>query len=142
LDLERLQEVRAGWAVQAEAYFRRNAADWDRVRSLHVDEAKVEAALRRLVGREQVEELLDIGTGTGRVLELLGDKVAAAIGIDRSLDMLKVARANLLRAGFRRCQVRHADMNRLPFESGRFDVAVLHMALHYVENPATALAEA
>src|SRR5690606_37850249 len=60
----------------------------------------------------------------------------------RSLDMLKVARANLLRAGFRHCQVRHADMNRLPFESGRFDVAVLHMALHYVENPATALAEA
>lgn len=142
LDLKRLEEVRAGWAVQAEAYFKRNAATWDRVRALHVDEAKVDAALRRLLGRESVGELLDIGTGTGRVLELLGDKVVAAIGIDRSLDMLKVARANVLRAGLRHCQVRHADMSRLPFQDGRFDAAVLHMALHYAEDPAAALCEA
>lgn len=142
LDLKRLEEVRAGWAVKAEAYFKRNAADWDRVRALHVDEAKVDAALRRLIGREPAGELLDIATGTGRVLELLGDKVVGAIGIDRSLDMLKVARANVMRAGLRHCQLRHADMLRLPFQAGRFDVAVLHMALHYVEDPVAALAEA
>lgn len=142
LDLRRLEEVRAGWAVKAESYFKRNAADWDRVRALHVDEAKVEAALSRLIGREPVAELLDIGTGTGRVLELLGDKVAGAIGIDRSLDMLKVARAKVARAGLRQCQLRHADMSRLPFQAGRFDAAVLHMTLHYVEDPGAALAEA
>lgn len=142
LDLKRLEEVRAGWAVKAESYFKRNAADWGRVRALHVDEAKVDAALRRLVEREPAGELLDIGTGTGRVLELLGDKVVAAIGIDRSLDMLKVARSTVFRAGLRQCQLRHADMNRLPFQPGRFDTAVLHMALHYVEDPGAALAEA
>lgn len=142
LDLERLQAVKQAWSVKAAAYFRRNAADWSRVRALHVDESKVDTALKHLLAGTPIDELLDVGTGTGHVLELLGGTVESAIGIDRSRDMLNVARANLWRAALRNCQVRQADMMRLPFSAGRFAVVTLHMVLHYAERPGPAIAEA
>lgn len=141
LDLERLEAVKQAWAVKAAAYFRRNAGDWDRIRALHVDQARVDAALGRLFDRAPAHDLLDIGTGTGHVLQVLGERVEAAVGIDRSRDMLIVARANIHRAGLRHCQVRQADMMQLPFGRASFDAVTFHMVLHYADDPAAAIAE-
>ena len=142
LDLERLQAVKQTYAVKAAAYFRRNAANWSQIRALHVDEAEVDAALDAAFGAEPIGDLLDIGTGTGHVLRLLKGRLNSGVGVDRSLDMLKVARANLFRDGLRHCQVRQADMKQLPFPADNFDAVTLHMALHYAERPEDALAEA
>jgi len=141
-DLERLQGVKEAWAVKSAAYFRRHASDWSRMQALHVDEAEVDAALLQILGKAPVGDLLDIGTGTGHVLELVGGRAESGIGIDRSIDMLKFARANIWRAGLRNCQVRMADMLRLPFPAACFDTVTLRMVLHYAESPASAIAEA
>ena len=142
LDLVRLEEIKAERARIAADYFRANAASWSEVRALHVDPAQVDATLRQVVLRQPVENLLDIGTGTGRVLELVAPEVTSAIGIDLSREMLAVARHNLDKDGLRHCQVRHADMYQLPFAQERFDAVTLHMVLHYSERPAHVLAEA
>lgn len=141
-DLDRLQQVQAAWAAKAAAYFRRNAANWSRVRELHVDSNQVDQALREIFEHEPAQNLLDVGTGTGHVLQLLGKQLESAVGIDLSRDMLTVARANLFRAGLRHCQVRHAEMTSLPFPSGHFDAVTLHMVLHYAVRPAAAIQEA
>ena len=141
LDLDRLERIKVERAQRATEYFRRNAADWSEVRALHVDDRKVDEALRKLILEAPVSDLLDIGTGTGRVLELVGAQVGSAIGVDTSREMLAVARNNLDKAGRQNCQVRQADMYQLPFPADRFDVATLHMVLHYAENPAGVIAE-
>ncbi len=141
-DLARLQSVKDAWAVKSAAYFRLHASDWSRMQALHVDEAEVDAALMEILGRAPVGDLLDIGTGTGHVLELVGGRAETGIGIDRSIDMLKFARANIWRAGLRNCQVRLADMLRLPFPAACFDTVTLRMVLHHAESPASAIAEA
>jgi ubiquinone/menaquinone biosynthesis C-methylase UbiE len=85
--------------------------------------------------------LLDIGTGTGRVLELLAPRISQGIGVDASKAMLALARARLARPGLGHCSVRLADMYRLPFADASFDRAVLQMVLHYAEDPPGVLAE-
>lgn len=142
LDHERLAAIRADRAASAAAYFRRNAARWGEVRSLYVDEARVEAELLRRLPEQGLQELLDIGTGTGRILELTAGRVGRAVGIDLSRDMLAVARASLHRAGIANCQVRQADMYRLPWQEPRFDAVTLHRVLHFAEDPARVIAEA
>ena len=121
---------------------RKNAARWGELRSLHVDEARVEAELLRRLPAEGVDDLLDIGTGTGRILELVASRVRRAIGIDLSRDMLIAARASLHGAGIANCQVRQADMYRLPWSAPTFDAVTIHRVLHYAENPARVIAEA
>ncbi len=141
-DLERLEAIKKARSQRAAAYFRRNAARWDEIRALYVDEREVErAVLDRLPG-QTVRDLLDVGTGTGRVLELLAPRAAHAIGVDRSREMLAVARVKLDNAGLRNCELRHADMYQLPLPAGSADVVTLHQVLHYGESPAAAIAEA
>jgi ArsR family transcriptional regulator len=142
LDLERLETIRRAREKAAADYFQQNAAEWDRVRSLQVDEAEVERGLLELVPDRVVEDLLDIGTGTGRILEILGGRVRRAVGIDLSHEMLTVARSKLERARLRNCLVRHGDMYRLPVQSGSFDAVTVHQVLHYAEEPSAVIAEA
>lgn len=142
LDLERLESIKRARSEAAASYFRDNAARWHEIRSLHVPEREVEGALLRLLPETGVEELLDIGTGTGRMLEVLGPRVQRAVGIDQSREMLAIARTKLEEAGLRNCHVRQADMYQLPFPSGSFDAAVVHQVLHFAEAPAELLAEA
>ena len=142
LDLERLDGVKRARSEAAAAYFRDNAAEWDRIRSLHVDDAEVERVLaERLAGRT-FDDFLDIGTGTGRLLELFAPTAKHAVGIDLSREMLSVARANLERAGLRHVSVRQADLYQLPLPGASFDVVTMHQVLHYLEDPAAAVAEA
>ena len=139
-DAERLTAVKHARAAAAEQYFRDNAAQWSAIRSLHVDEAQVETAVARLVG--QVDDLLDIGTGTGRLLEVLAPQIRRGLGVDLSREMLGIARANLERAGIRHCQVRQADMYALPLDTASVDAAVIHQVLHFADEPQKAIAEA
>lgn len=142
LDVTRLEGIRRQRADAAAAYFRRNAAQWDRIRALHVDEAEVERTLLELLPKGGIGALLDVGTGTGRMLQLAGPRVERAVGIDTSREMLAVARANLDRAGLERCEVRQADMYQLPWADASFDAAIFHMVLHFAAAPAEAVAEA
>jgi ubiquinone/menaquinone biosynthesis C-methylase UbiE len=141
-DRERLAAVKTAHATAASDYFARSAGDWDRIRSLHLPEAAVEAAILATIGSRPFGTLLDIGTGTGRMLELLASYYTRALGIDASHDMLSVARANLDRLGLTRAQVRHGDVYDLNAPSGAYDLVVIHQVLHYLDDPARALGEA
>lgn len=142
-DIDRLQAVRSERAAAAQSYFDAHAVDWDRLRSLHVAEAEVEAAIARAVtfdGRA-VGRLTDIGTGTGRMIELFGQQASQALGVDRSPEMLRLARVKLAEAGLA-AELRQGDMYALPLPSGSADTVILHQVLHYAQNPAAAVAEA
>lgn len=139
-DRVRLQHVREARAARAAAYFKTNAAEWERIRSLHAPEKEVEAAiLARLP--QAIGNLLDIGTGTGRMLELLGNRAARAVGIDVSPEMLAIARDRL--ANLANVQVRLGDLYRLSFANDAgFDAVIFHQVLHYLADPGAAVAEA
>ncbi len=142
LDLERLDAIKRARAAKAEAYFRRNAAKWDEIRSLYVAEEQVEQVLMGLLSGSRVGDLLDVGTGTGRILELLAPQAEHAIGLDQSREMLAVARANLDKAGLRNCELRQGDMYQLPLPPRSVDAVTFHQVLHFGETPAAAIAEA
>ncbi len=141
-DRQRLAEVKRDRDEAAFAYFEDNAEDWDGLRSLHVDEGKVEEAIKDLLAEESFTSLLDIGTGTARILELLGSKIKRGQGVDLSTKMLSVARANLSRASLDHCQVRQGDIYQLPFSPATFDAATIHQVLHYIDDQALAITEA
>ncbi len=141
-DRERLAAVRAARAAAAQNYFRRHAAEWDRIRKLHVADAAVEAAIRAALGDKPIRTLLDLGTGTGRMLELFGRDIERGLGLDLSLDMLAIARDRLERAGFRHCSVRQGDLYDLPLGNDTFDVVILHQVLHFLDDGARAIKEA
>lgn len=141
-DRVRLVEVRAERARVAEGYFARHAIDWDRLRALHVAESDVEQALLSVVGPGPFHALLDLGTGTGRIMELLAPQAARAVGVDGSTAMLSVARARLDRAGLKNVQLRHGDIYALPVERNGYDLVVIHQVLHYLDDPARAVREA
>ncbi len=133
--------VLAERARVASESFRRAGADWDEMRALGLPAGDVEAALIGLLPGGRLGRVLDIGTGTGRLLELLAPRVASGLGVDASRAMLALARARLAKTGFSHVSVRQADMYRLPLARG-FDVVVVQMVLHYAEDPAAVLAEA
>ncbi|MGL4635677.1 MAG: ArsR/SmtB family transcription factor [Beijerinckiaceae bacterium] len=141
-DRARLVEVRAERARMADSYFARHAGDWDQLRTLHVPESAVENALIAAIGDGPFRASLDLGTGTGRMLELLAVRSARAIGVDTSPAMLSVARANLERSGLKNAQVRQGDIYALPVERDGYDVVVIHQVLHYLDDPARAIREA
>lgn len=141
-DRERLASVKHDHAETARRYFAENAADWDTIRALHVADNAVEAAILDTLGSRQFDSLLDLGTGTGRLLELLAPLYARAVGVDASADMLAVARANLDRVGVANAQVRLGDIQHLPFPRNSFDVVTIHQVLHYLDEPERAVAEA
>ncbi|MFN7101880.1 MAG: ArsR/SmtB family transcription factor [Pseudorhizobium sp.] len=141
-DGERLATVKRARAEKAQAYFSRNASEWDELRRLHVSDAAVEKALLGLIGRTPVDSLLDLGTGTGWILQLLSDIYRRAVGVDASRDMLSVARANLDNAGILKASVRHGDILNLPVEGQDFDLITIHQVLHFLDQPELAIAEA
>jgi ArsR family transcriptional regulator len=142
LDRERLEQIKRQHATAAAAYFDRSAENWHRIRALHIDERDVERALLDLVPPGAARDLLDIGTGTGRMLEVFGPRVERALGLDLSREMLAVARANLERADLRHCVVRLGDMYQLPLPAASIDLITIHLVLHYAEQPARVIAEA
>ncbi len=141
-DLERLAGVKRKRQDRAAEYFSENAASWDHIRSLHVPERAVEAALLKLVGKRPFQSMLDLGTGTGRILEIFSPLYRRGVGIDMSREMLAVARANLDKAGISNAQVRQGDIFSPPVERDSFDLVTIHQVLHYLDDPARAVREA
>ena len=141
-DIERLQAVRGERSAEAGEYFARNAARWDEIRSLYVSETAVEAAILEAAGEGPFRRLVDLGSGTGRMLTLLGPHAEAAVGLDLSQQMLNIARNHVAEAGLERCELRHGDIfgTRLPGHSA--DLVVVHQVLHYLADPAAAVREA
>jgi ArsR family transcriptional regulator len=138
----RLEAVRRDREVAAGAYFERVAPQWDRIRSLYVCESAVEAAITRAAGDGPFERVVDLGTGSGRMLTLLGRKAKMSVGLDLSQNMLNIARANVTKAGLDKVELRHGDIfaTRLPEKSA--DLVLVHQVLHYLSDPAAAVAEA
>jgi ArsR family transcriptional regulator len=141
-DRRQAARVLAERARVASESFRKTGVDWDEMRALELPAQSVEAALLDLVAEGPPGRLLDIGTGTGRVLEFLAPRIRQGVGVDASKAMIALARSRLARADLSHCSVRLADMYRLPLADASFDVAVLQMVLHYAEDPAGAVAEA
>ncbi|HEV7658424.1 MAG TPA: metalloregulator ArsR/SmtB family transcription factor [Allosphingosinicella sp.] len=146
-DAARLTAVRADRAAAATRYFASHARDWDALRSLHVAESEVEAAIARALGvggggGAAIGRLVDIGTGTGRMIELFARAAEQALGIDRSPEMLRLARAKLAEAGLGAVELRQGDMYSLPLKAESADTVIIHQVLHYAQNPAAAVAEA
>lgn len=141
-DAERLEEVKETRRRKASTYFSENAASWDEIRSHHVADDVVEQALVGLVGDKPVRFMLDLGTGTGRVLELFSDVYQYGVGVDSNREMLNVARANLDAAGVRNAEVRLGDVYNLPVARNGFDLVTIHQVLHYLDDPASAIRQA
>ena len=141
-DRERLTAVREARAEAAQSYFREHAAEWDRLRKLHTADDAVEQAIQKALGDKPFRSLLDLGTGTGRMLELFGSSIDRGLGIDMSLDMLLLARARLERAGLRHCSVRQGDIYDLSVPRDSFDVVIIHQVLHYLDDGGRAIKEA
>lgn len=141
-DAARLAAVRADRAAAAAGWFESHAREWDAIRSLHVAEEQVEAAMVRVLAGEPIGRLIDIGTGTGRMIELFARSATTALGIDRSSEMLRLARAKLGEQGLGNAELRQADLYALPLADGGADVAILHHVLHFAQQPGAAIAEA
>lgn len=141
-DAARLAAVRADRAAAANAWFEANAGQWDAIRSLHIAESEVETAVCDVLGDAPIGRLIDIGTGTGRMLELLSPCAGHALGIDRSSEMLRLARAKLAEGGFANTELRQADLYALPLADGAVDAATMHHVLHFAQQPGAAIAEA
>jgi ArsR family transcriptional regulator len=140
-DQARTEAIRAERAEAANRYFAAHAVVWDQIRSLHVAESEVERAIDRALPRRPLGRLVDIGTGTGRMIELFGPRATQAIGIDRSSEMLRLARVKLEAAGIS-SSLRQGDMYALPLPDEAADNIIIHQVLHYAHSPAAAIAEA
>jgi ubiquinone/menaquinone biosynthesis C-methylase UbiE len=141
-DRTQLAAIRASREHSAEAYFARHAEQWDQLRKLHSPDDLVEARLEALLGGEPLGALLDIGTGTGRIAELFAGQASRVVALDKSLDMLRVARAKLQRLPTHSVELVQGDFAALPFPAQTFDTVVLHQVLHFAPDPSVALTEA
>ncbi|WP_375182311.1 ArsR/SmtB family transcription factor [Sphingomonas adhaesiva] len=141
-DVARLAAVRDDRAAAAAAWFEAKAGEWDAIRSLHIAEEQVESAMRDILSDERLGRLVDIGTGTGRMIELFAPDASHALGIDKSSEMLRLARAKLTQRGLGNAELRQADLYALPLADAAAGVAILHHVLHFAQQPGAAIVEA
>jgi SAM-dependent methyltransferase len=141
-DRARLAVVRADRAAAVDSWFAAHASEWQQERALHSSEAAVEAAIRAALGPGDLGALVDVGTGTGRMIELLAGQSTSVLGLDRNPEMLRIARNRLEAAGLTGARVQSADMYQLPLAAAACDTLLLHQVLHYADDPAAVIGEA
>lgn len=141
-DRDRADSLKREREAIAQSYFETHASDWDRIRALHVAEDDVETALQRALGPGPFRQLVDLGTGTGRILELLADRYDRAIGIDANQSMLAYARSKLATSKLKKAQLRHGDIYALALPDAMADAVIMHQVLHYLSDPQLAIREA
>jgi ArsR family transcriptional regulator len=140
-DQERLGKIKDRNASQAAEYFSKNATDWDSIRQMGVSDTDIEKKLIESLNIENPELFVDLGTGTGRMLQIFSPFVKKGVGIDINREMLLVARSNLDSAGVANCTVRQNNMSQLPFDHDTVDVIIIHQVLHYIDNPEYTIVE-
>ena len=137
-DAERLRSVLAQRSTRSREFFSSAAGEWDRLRA---DLFGRRADLLGLLGLvDEAWTIGDLGCGTGQMAASLAPFVARVIAVDGSPAMLEAARARL--AGAPNVDVREGELESLPIEPGTLDAAVAFLVLHYVAEPADALAQA
>jgi len=141
-DRRHLAVIRAAREATAAEYFARHAEEWDTLRVLHSPDEPVEAALVEALAGEGCGSLLDVGTGTGRIAELLAPAASHVTAFDKSPEMLRIARARLQHLPADRIDLAQGDFGELPFAPDQFDTVLFHQVLHYAQEPEAALAEA
>lgn len=138
VDIVHLAAIRSERTIAAERFFAQHAHEWDALRSLHAPDDAVEARMRALLPGA-LGSLADLGTGTGRMIELFGAQASRATGVDRSPEMLRLARAKL---DGHRCDLRQGEITALPLDDDAADTVIVHQVLHYLPDPAAAIVEA
>jgi len=125
------------------------AEQWDDVRrsaeSTYNDAQVVSSVLKALFGTDEqssLGDLLDVGTGSGSMMRVLGGYATHAIGLDLSTQALRVARAKVHGAGLNHCEFKRGDMYQLPFADHSFDAVSFDQVLSVADRPANALREA
>lgn len=141
-DRKKLEQIRQEKTQLAAAYFSQHADEWDSIRARMVSDTAIENRLLELVRSRNIEVLLDLGTGTGRILEILAPYITKGIGFDLSKEMLGVARSNLENAGVNHCTVRHSDIHDINMIDQSADAITIHQVLHYCDNPERVISEA
>lgn len=141
-DLRRLDEVQAARAVAAQDFFAKVANDRDQLSAEYLPRGDIEEHMRDLAGAGPFDFMVDLGTGTGRILEVFSDCIKRGAGIDSNHDMLKVARHNLNSPNLRHLSVRQGDLHSTPLAEGISDFVTLHQVLHYLDKPSEAIREA
>ena len=102
----------------------------------------MEAAILDAAGPGPFRRMIDLGTGSGRMLALLCNRAEEGLGLDLSQQMLNIARRRAAEAGLERCQLRHGDIFATQLPTASADLVVVHQVLHYLSDPAAAVAEA
>nr|WP_321456310.1 metalloregulator ArsR/SmtB family transcription factor [uncultured Cohaesibacter sp.] len=141
-DRDRLNQIKEANAQQATDYFQQNAERWDELRVLHVPESAVEQAILEGLGDRKINQLLDLGTGTGSILSLLADRCKDGLGLDSNRSMLAVARSRLDGPNKGHLHVQQGDLLDLASLDRKFDLITIHQVLHYLDDPSAALNEA
>ena len=141
-DLERARHIKQAREAAAQKYFQANAGEWQKLRALHVSEAELEKAMQKILGNGPCDLFVDLGTGTGRILELFQDTYHHAIGFDINQAMLSLARSNIDKAGIAKAQIRHGDLYNLALDNDVADVVTMHQVIHYLSDPSAVLSEA
>ena len=144
-DLAKLDLVRGSRADMAADYFAAHAGEWDSLRSLHVAESEVEEAITRILHTGPLGAVLDIGTGTGRMIELFAPEADRFVALDNNIEMLRLARAKLAAMNTissSKVEIMLGDFNALPLANDSFDTILFHQVLHYAQHPERVISEA
>lgn len=141
-DKERLRAIHAERQCDAEDYFSRHAARWDELQAMYAAEDDVDTAILKVIGENRFQRHIDLGTGTGRMMLLLGPRAHRALGLDLSQQMLNIARSRIDAAGLDHCDLRHGDILATGLPDGFGDLVTIHQVLHYLAEPSKAVGEA
>ena len=141
-DLRRLDAIKALRTETADAFFAQAANDQNQLGIEYLPREDIDAQIRSLLGTEPYEILVDLGTGSGRILNVLSDLFGRGIGIDNNRDMLGVARHSLNKAGLTHMRVQQGDLHNTSLTANSASVVTIHQVLHYLERPDEAIGEA
>jgi len=141
-DQRRLNDVRAERSKIAEAFFADVANDRGQLGNEYLPQSDIEKALLDTAGDADFDYMADLGTGTGRMLELFASRAKGGAGIDTNVEMLTVARHKLASTDFSHMSVQQGDLHATPLGTGIADLVTIHQVLHYLDDPLEAIREA
>ena len=141
-DTQKLNEIKRSRSEVVEAFFASVAKNQGQLGNEYLPQARIEQALLEVCAGNNFELMIDMGTGTGRMLEVFSPIIKSGIGLDANPAMLKVARHRLASDDYNHVTVQQCNLNETPFRDGSADLITLHQVLHYLDDPQDAIDEA